>query len=185
MLKLVIKDREYFNEDTNEFVMIKGMTLQLEHSLVSISKWESRWKKPYFDKEPKTYTEVIDYIICMTITQNVPVDVYKNLSKENFEEIKTYIEDPMTASTITVVNNKRRQPTKKKKITSELIYSQMFALNIPLECQKWHLNRLITLIEICKIENQGSNIDKMSKGEILRSNTALNAARRARHSTRG
>lgn len=179
MLTITIPAMEMFNEKTQEFFTLKEQTLQLEHSLVSLSKWESKWCKPFLSKNKKTVEETIDYIKCMTITQNVKDEVYARLTRSNIEAINKYIDDPMTATTFYNDNSKVNNET----ITSELIYYWMIALNIPMECQKWHLNRLLTLIRVCNVKN--SPPKKMSKGDIMRRNAALNAARKKQLNTNG
>lgn len=179
MLQIVIPDREYWDESKNEFVTTKGQTLQLEHSLVSLSKWESKWNKSFFFKQEKTYEETLDYVRCMTITQNVKPEVYYQLTKENHDKILEYINAPMTATTFSKSNERPSNEV----VTSELIYYWMISLNIPMECQKWHLNRLLTLIRVCNVKNQPAK--KMSKRDIMSRNAALNAARRKRHNTKG
>lgn len=181
MLEITIPSQELFNEATNEFIYIKEQTLKLEHSLVSISKWESKWLKPFLDKEPKTQEETIDYIRCMTITQNVDPLVYYGVTSDNVNSVSEYIDSPMTATWFSKAQDRPRG--NREIVTSELIYYWMIALNIPMECQKWHLNRLLTLIRICNIKNQDPK--KMSKSAIMSNNKALNAARRAKHNTRG
>ena len=179
MLTINIAGRDLFNEQTNEFIRIEPTVLRLEHSLVSLSKWESKWKKPYLVKTPeKTTEEAIDYIRCMTITQNVNPLVYYALSKENLEDIQQYINDPMSATTFSDTSKPSREI-----ITSELIYYAMFANNVPLECQKWHLNRLLNLLHIFSIKNQPDK--KMSKAQIMERNRALNEARKAKLKTKG
>ena len=180
MLTITIPDVEMYDEKTNNFFTIKGQTLQLEHSLVSISKWESKWNKPFLSKNDKTLEETIDYIKCMTITQNVNPDVYKNLSKSNIDEINKYIGAPMTATTFSNNNQKGRS---QETVTNELIYHWMIALNIPMECQKWHLNRLLTLIRVCNIKNTPPK--KRSRRDINSEYAALNAARRKQFNTKG
>lgn len=179
MLTITIPARELFDDRTNEFVYTKAQTLQLEHSLVSISKWESKWHKPFLTKETKTEEEMRDYIRCMTITQNIDSSVYFGLSRDNLLQIKQYIDDEMTATTFS--NREKKQSH--QVITSELIYYWMVSLNIPFECQKWHLNRLLTLIHICDIKNTPAK--KMSRRDVMNRNSSLNAARRARLGTRG
>lgn len=179
MYKLNIPSSEYFDERTNRFVTVKGQEIQLEHSLVSVSKWESKWKKPFLGKDVKTVEETIDYIRCMTITQNVNPDVYKNLSNENILEVNRYIDDPMTATTFK--NNGRK--ASHQILTSEIIYYWMISLAIPMECQKWHLNRLLTLIRVCDEKNTPGR--KKSRQEIIAENRALNQMRKARSGTRG
>ena len=178
MLNIVVPDQEFFNEETQEFFTLKGQTLQLEHSLVSLSKWESKWNKPFLSKNEKTLKETIDYIRCMTITQNVKPYIYDMLTNENILDINKYIDSPMTATTFNVNNTPSREI-----VTSEIIYYWMISLNIPLECQKWHLNRLLTLIRVCNLKNAPSK--KMSKKEIMSRNAALNAARRKKLNTKG
>lgn len=179
MLKITIPKREMFNDKTQEFFETKEYVIQLEHSLVSLSKWESKWNIPFMSKNEKTIDETIDYIRCMTITQNIPIEAYNNLTNENIKEINEYIGKPMTATTF----SKRESGRGSEIVTSELIYYWMTALNIPMECQKWHLNRLLTLIKVCSIkQNPGK---KMSSREITSRNAALNAARRKKFNTKG
>ena len=171
---------EGWDEERQEFVDPQVKTLQLEHSLVSISKWESKWHKAFLSKKDKTEEEIFDYVKCMTLTQNVDPSVYDHLTVDNVNQIKAYIEDPMTA---TVINTNASDKSNKETVTSELIYYWMIALNIPSEYQKWHINRLLKLIEVCNVKN--SPPKKRSKSDIMRSNAALNAARRKQLGTRG
>ena len=180
MLQITIPGMEFWDEKKEEFVYLDEKTLQLEHSLVSISKWESRWHKPFLLKAEKTTAEILDYIQCMTVTQNVKPDVYLRLSKDNIDEIKKYIEDSKTATTFSEDKTGRGS---REVVTSELIYYWMIALNIPFECQKWHLNRLLTLIRVCNVKNAPPK--KRSAREIMSRNAALNAARRKQYNTRG
>lgn len=180
MLKLVIPDREIYDERTNQFIYIKGATLQLEHSLVSLSKWESKWCKPFLSKKDKTTEELLDYIKCMTLTQNVNPDVYKYLSNSTVNQINEYINAPMTATTFYEEKGGKKSS---EQVTSELIYYWMVALNIPFECQKWHLNRLLTLIKVCNIKNQPPK--KRSKKDIAAQYARINAERKRQLNTRG
>lgn len=179
MLSLTIPAIEMFNEKTQEFVYSNKTILTLEHSLVSLSKWEAKWNKPFLSKEDKTMEETIDYIKCMTITQNVDPSVYSRLTVENINAINNYIEAPMTATTF---NNSNNNPSREI-VTSELIYYWMISLNIPMECQKWHLNRLLTLIRVCNVKNTPPK--KMSRKDIMSRNAALNAARRKKYNSTG
>jgi hypothetical protein len=181
MLKITIPGAELYNEEKNEFVYTKETTLQLEHSLVSISKWESKYKKSFLGSKKKTPAEMLYYIKCMTITQNVPESAYLGLTVETIETIKKYIDDPMTATVIPEPPQKNGGP--KESITSELIYYWMVALQIPWECQKWHINRLLTLIKVCNIKN--TQPKDMPKAELYSRNKALNAARKAKYKTHG
>jgi len=180
MLELVIPDKELFNDETQEFFTLKGRTIVLEHSLVSVSKWESKWNKPFLTTKDKSYAEIIDYVKCMTITQNVDPDIYKFLAKETMDAISEYIALPMTATTFT---QKEKGQFNREIITSEIIYYWMITFNIPVEFQKWHLNRLLTLINVCNIKNQPTK--KMTRQELLARNRALNAQRRASMGTKG
>lgn len=180
MLQITIPAGKLFNDATNRFSNTKETTIVLEHSLVSISKWESKWHKPFLGKDDKTDEETIDYIKCMTLTQNVDPNVYYCLSADNIARIKNYIEDPMTATTIRENPN---GPRNREVITSELIYYWMIALNIPVEFQKWHLNRLLMLIRVCNIKNQPPQ--KMSQRQLMSRNAALNAARKRQLHTSG
>lgn len=181
MLQITIPSTELWDENKQEFVTIKEQVLQLEHSLVSVSKWEAKWCKIFLSKKEKTYEETIDYIKCMTITQNVNPDVYKYLTKENIDKINEYILAPMTATWFS--DEKGNSSGSREQITSELIYYWMISFNIPFECQKWHLNRLLTLIRVCSIKNKDPK--KMSRREIMSRNAALNAARKKQLNTRG
>lgn len=178
MLTITIPEQELFNELTNEFVRTKSHTIQLEHSLVSLSKWESKWNKPFLSKDEKTIEQTLDYIQCMTITQNIDPMVYRFLTDENIRDINDYIDAPMTATTFS-----DKGSTSREIITSEIIYYWMISLNIPMECQKWHLNRLLTLIRVCNVKNAPAK--KMSRKEIMNRNAALNAARRKKLNSKG
>ncbi len=178
MLDIYVEESEQYNEETNEFITVKPQTLKLEHSLVSISKWESRWHKPFLNSDEKTLEEIFDYIKCMTVNQVNPF-IYDALTENNFNDIQQYINDPMTATTIKDIPGKRNNEI----ITSELIYYWMVTLQIPFECEKWHINRLLTLIKVCNIKNQPSK--KMPRKEILNQNRILNQARRSKYHTKG
>lgn len=180
MLQIVIPGGEQFDEEKMEFINLgRDTVLQLEHSLVSLSKWESKWQKPFLSSS-KTKEETLDYIRCMTLTQNVKSEVYSRLTIQNLNEINDYINSPMTATTF---YDERTGKKNKEIITSELVYYWMIALQIPFECQKWHLNRLLTLIHVCNIKNQPPK--KMSKKEIMSRNAALNEARRKQLNSKG
>ena len=181
MLILKVPASEQWDENNQCFIYGDDYTLQLEHSLISLSKWEAKWKKPFISKGNLSNEEILDYIKCMTITQNVPEDVYVRLTLDNYTEVRKYIEDPMTATWFS--NTEKKGKINNEQITAELIYYWMIALQIPFECQKWHLNRLITLIRVCNIKNTPPK--KMSRTEIARRNAELNAKRRAELNTKG
>ena len=182
MLLLEIPAMEYYDEENNEFIKIGKQTLKLEHSLIAISKWESKYCNPFLSKEPKTVEESLYYIKCMTINPNIDPRVYGCITNEMMNRVNEYIEAPMTATTITY--NTSSYNRNKETLTSELLYYYMIAGNVPVEFERWHLNRLIKLIEIIGIKND-PKAKKMSKGSIMRNNAALNAARRKAHHSRG
>lgn len=169
--------REDYNEETNEFlytVIEKEQTLRLEHSLISLSKWESKWHKPFISKNEKTNEELLDYIKYMTLTPNVDPEVYHRLSPANYDQIENYIGDSMTATTFSDSQNRKHS---REIITAEIIYYWMVSLNIPFDpCERWHLNRLITLIRVCNIKNTPPK--KGNKGDTALRNARMNAARR-------
>lgn len=171
---------EQYDDAKQEFIPAKTQILQLEHSLISISKWESKWCKSFLHTNDKTFEETLDYIKFMTLTQNVKPEVYDRISNENVKEIQEYINAPMTATTF---SNTKGGKGGREIVTAELIYYWMIALNIPFECQKWHLNRLLALIRVCEIKNAPPK--KMSRKEILSRNAQLNAARRKQLNTTG
>jgi hypothetical protein len=180
MLQITIPSVELWDEGKQEFVSTKEKTLQLEHSLVSLSKWESKWGKAFLTKTDKTTEEVVDYVRCMTLTQNVSPDTYNYLTEEHFVQINNYIAAPMTATTF---YGDKKQGGSRETVTAELIYYWMISLNIPFECQKWHLNRLLTLIRVCEVKNTPPK--KRSKREMASQYAALNEARRRQLNTRG
>ena len=181
MLQIIVPKREYFDDSKQEFVYFRECTLNLEHSLLSISKWEQKWKKPFLSKEQKTNEESIDYIRCMTLN-NADPNAYYGWTQSMFGKVSEYINDPMTA---TWFNNKSQNSPggRTQVVTSELIYYWLIAFNIPFECQKWHLNRLLTLIKICEIKNAPNK--KMKQKDIYSQNRAINAARMRNLGTNG
>lgn len=179
MIDIIIPEAEQFDERTMQFIYSKEQKLTLEHSLIAISKWESKFEKPFLSSE-KTTEEVLDYIKCMTITQNVSPETYLRLSAKNLEDIQKYIEAPMTATTFKKIE---KRGGKKEIITAELIYYWMITFNIPFECQKWHLNKLLTLIEVCARKNEPPK--KMSRREISAQHRAINQINRERFHTKG
>lgn len=181
MLQIVIPKSELYDNERNEFVYIDECKITLEHSLVSISKWESKWHKPFLSSE-KTYEETIDYIRCMTLTQNVKPETYLAITADNLAEIEKYVEDPMTATWFNDRRNESNNRSSKRVITSEIIYYWMISKGVPMECQKWHINRLLTLIRVIDV-SESSN--KMSKSDLVKYNKALNASRKTRLNTTG
>lgn len=180
MLKITVPATELWDEARQEFVSTKKQDLQLEHSLVSISKWEAKWRKPFFSRTGRAREEFLDYVRCMTMTQNVNPYVYFAISTSQLDEIRRYIDAPMTATTVRENAGGKKS---REQITSELVYYWMISLNIPMECQKWHFNRLMTLIRVCSVKNSPQK--KRSKSEIMRENAALNAMRRKQWGTKG
>ena len=180
MLKIIVLGTEHFNEESQEFSTIGDVSLELEHSLVSLSKWESIYEVPFLSVDRKTTEQVIEYIKCMTLTPNVPEEVYDHFSDDNFDKVNSYIDSKMTA---TWFNEPPGAPKSKSVITAELIYYWMIAFEIPFECQYWHLNRLFTLIRVCNIKQEMPK--KMSYLEIVARNRELNEQRRKQLGTKG
>ena len=191
MLKITIPDqpKEQLWDETNECFIyregVKGCELTLEHSLLSVSKWESIWCRPFLSDKEMTVEELLSYIECMTVTpSNVNPEIYKRIPQDEFNKVNDYINHPSTATTFggPKAGGKGRGG---EIITSELIYYWMTALNIPFECQKWHLNRLLTLIRVCEIKNDPDGQKKMSDSEIRNNYDKLNAMRRAKMHSKG
>ena len=180
MLKLAIPGGEFFDERTETFLHTKDCVLTLEHSLLSISKWESKWHKPFITDKPKSYDESVDYVRCMSLTRDIDPLVYSLLRPEHFKKIDEYMEDKMTA---TWFSNKEGGRSNREIITSEVIYYWMVSLGIPFECEKWHLNRLLTLIRVCNEKNAPDK--KMSRKEQMSQQRLLNAARRQKLHSHG
>ena len=182
MLVKTIPATEGWDEASDMFVTTPEITLTLEHSLISVSKWESKWKKPFLAPDSKSDEELRDYINCMTISPTI-VDptVYRTMPASIINEIYEYANDSMTATR--VVSNKKGRHQSPEQPTSELIYYWMIQCGIPFECQKWHLSRLLKLIEVCNAKSEPPQ--KMSRSSILKQNAALNAARRKKYNTKG
>ena len=184
MLDFTISAKEIFNEETNEFIYTKEYKIQLEHSLISLQKWESLTHKKFLsDLVPKTNEDILLYIKCMTLNK-VPDEAYKYLSNEEKNTIFKYINDPMTATVFNDINSKSESdPLTSDKITAEIIYYYMVSYNIPMECRKWHLNQLLTLIRVCNIKNQPNK--KIPINETINNYAAINARRRKQLNSRG
>lgn len=182
MLSLIIPDaNDIWDEIHEEFISRKGAKIKLEHSLVSLAKWERHYHQPFMAHTDFTAEEELYYIKCMTLTQNVPDEAYMNITNQQLNEIRAYINDPMTATTFSDIRKEGESPNKEI-ITNELIYYYMIALNIPFECQKWHLNSLLTLIEVAKRKNTPEK--KMNQNELISHHRAINVRRRAERAAR-
>lgn len=179
MLKLNIQSVEFYDDLLGEFVTLPGLNLILEHSLHTISKWESRWLKPFMSNTQKTDDELLDYILCMDTTNTLSMDTIQNISQVDLGRIMTYINSSMTATTF----NGGDKGKSREIITSELIYYWMITLQVPLECEHWHLNRLMTLIKICNIKNSPNN--KQSMQTTLSQQKELNRQRKMQHNSAG
>lgn len=184
MLEIIVPAGEFWNEIDQEFHYTPERRLRLEHSLISISKWEARWHQAYLSRKEKTEEQILDYIRCMSIDKNVPMETFYSLSRENIKIIRAYIDEPMTATVIPKeVSEGNGGPGTKDTFTSELIYYYMISYQIPVQFEKWHLNRLLTLIHVFGMKNAPPK--KRSMAQIMQSNAALNAKRRAKLGTRG
>ena len=180
MLTIIVPGIEHFNEETQEFMTVDDVVLELEHSLVTLSKWESIYEKPFLGSDEKTEEEVFGYIKAMITTPNIPPEVLDRLTQENLESINTYLDAKRSATWFT---EDKSAPRSREVITSELIYYWIISFNIPMECENWHLNRLFTLIRICSVKN--AKPKKMSRSEMASRNRELNAQRRAQLGTNG
>lgn len=180
-LQLHIEPFEGFDSDLNEFVKVKETTLQLEHSLISLKKWEQKYHIPFLGDNEKTTEQWLYYIECMNMTQNVDPKVFKYMSMDNIQRVTEYIKDPMTATWFTDTKEQAKK-NKKEIITAEIIYYWMIELNVPIQFEKWHLNQLLTLIRVINVKHDTT---KMGKKEQAMQRSALNAQRRARSHSRG
>lgn len=181
MLKIVVPLVEGYDEATQEIISINDVTLELEHSLVSLSKWESEFEKPFLEQSDKTSEEILGYVKAMTLTPDVPEDVWSKLTDENVQTIHRYIDARMTATTVYEIQEAPQ--TKKEIITAEVIYYWLVVFNIPFECQHWHLNRLFTLIRVCSVKAEKPK--KMTRAEMAARNREINARRRKQFGTKG
>lgn len=187
MLRIVVGEMltESFDESTSTIVNVKSggiATVELEHSLASLSKWESKWEKPFLGKEDKTPEETLDYVRCMVIDPNFTEELLMQFSAENFQAVNAYINSKQTATTVGV---KPDTPGKAEVITAEIIYYWMVALNVPFECQHWHLERLFSLIQVCNIKNAPEKSNKVTKVDDLSRRRAMNEARKRQMQSRG
>lgn len=181
MLKLTLEGGEYFNEETEEFYDLDNVDLVMEHSLVSLSKWESKYQKPFLSDTPKTTEEILSYIECMIVSPDFPPgDLRERLSQDHIDAVNEYIQSPQSATTFGEMPERKGRG---EVITAELIYFWMVSFTIPFETERWHLNRLFALVRICNIKN--AKPKKMSKGEMARRYADLNAKRKAELGTRG
>ena len=180
MLRITIQLKEDFDEESGQFSTSDSVELRLEHSLVSLSKWESKWEKPFLSFDEKTDEQAADYIRMMILGEIPPEETLERLSVGNVEEIRAYIEAKMTA---TWFSEKQEAKARREVVTAELIYYWMISLGIPFECQTWHLNRLLTLIKVCNIKN--SPKQKINQAEAAASQRELNELRKRELGTRG
>lgn len=184
MLRIEVPPVEFYNSEINEFFNIEGATLELEHSLVAISKWEAKWHKAFFGKSQKTQEEVTDYIRCMCLNaDDVDPLIFSRLPADAIQRINEYVEDPQTATTIWDLSPEKPQ-RQQDTVTNELIYYWMIALQIPFECQYWHINHLLTLIRVCNVKND-THGKKIPEKDLRQRYAEINAARRKALNTKG
>lgn len=180
MLKLKVLGVEYFSEVSSEFITTQDVDLEVEHSLVSLSKWESKYQFPFLGPKEKTKSEILDYISMMIISKNPPEEILNNFSEKNFKEVTAYIESKQSATTF---GDMPTRGARSEIITSELIYYWMVAFTIPFECENWHLNRLFALIRICNVKQ--SKPKNVPRHELAQRNRELNEQRKAQLGTSG
>ena len=176
MLTITLPAKEMFDEAASTFIMYPETELHLEHSLISLSKWESKWKKPYLGTEERTREEILDYIYCMSMDKNTDPELINHMGIEEYKKIQEYILDSHTATKI--YYRRPKKGGRPEVYTSEVLYYYMIYYGIPWAAEKWHLNRLITLIKVCGIKG-GTTNQAMDMNAIFAQNRALNAARRA------
>lgn len=182
MLTIIVSGNELFDERTQEFVNTEDVVLHLEHSLISLSKWESKHNKPFLGPEKKVQEDVIEYIKAMVLDDNVPDDVFNRLGNDNINAISEYISSTQSATTF-VETPQQKSRARSEIITAELIYFWMVSYNVPWECETWHLNKLFALLKVCNIKN--SKEKPMSPSEIAKRNRDLNAERKQKLGTSG
>lgn len=184
MLELTVVQAENFDEENNMFVPAKSFVLQLEHSLFSLAKWESREEKPFLGNEKKSTDEVLRYIRDMLVTPGITDQELSLLSSDNLKSINDYINAKMTATTFSELQQ-RMSPLRKEIVTAEIMYHWMVALSIPFETQHWHLNRLITLVKVCNEKNKPAGKKRKMTRNMAAERAALNQQRLAAHGTTG
>lgn len=183
MLKIVIPGQELFDEHTSEFVQAPGFVLELEHSLVSLSKWEAKYEKAFLGPREKTPEEVFGYVKAMCLTPDVPDEVFSRVTQAQFDEITKYIDSNMSA---THISDLPGAPKSREVITNELIYHWMFALDVPIECQNWHLNRLFTQLKVINAKTQPpKKLTAEQRAQMARRNSELNERRLKELNTTG
>lgn len=182
MLRIILEEAEYFDESESRFIDVPALELRLEHSLVSLSKWESEHEKPFLAQEDRTLEETLSYIHAMCL-DDISFETLNRLNQSQMDEIGSYINSKRTATWFNEPPEKKGKSSRGPVVTSELIYHWMINFQIPFECQHWHLNRLLTLIRVCNVKSQGPK--KMNKREIMARNKALNEQRKAQFNTTG
>lgn len=183
MLTITIPGEEYFDDEKQRFLTVNDTTLEFEHSLVSLSKWESEWEKPFLSTDNKSPEQVLDYITrCMLLTPNVPPEIFHKFTTEHYKQINEYIESKMSATWFADLP-KPNGPRRKEVITAEIIYYWMDELKIDLDWEKRHLARLFTLIKVHNEKNQPEK--KVDKRAIMERNRQLNEERLAKMGTKG
>lgn len=180
MLRIQLGGKEHYDESNNKFVVVNGVDVELEHSLISLSKWESKFQKPFLSEGNKTNDELLGYVDAMILTPDYPKEVLDRISPEEMSKINDHMDSKQSATTFPI---SRETKGKSETVTSELIYYWMVTFNIPFECETWHLNRLFSLIRICNLKN--AKPVKRSANQIAQERRELNAQRRSQMGTSG
>lgn len=182
MLTITVPSLQLFDEETERFVNEPEVKLQLEHSLVSLSKWEAKFEKPFLSADEKSPEEIIGYIEAMTLTPNIPPEVFQRITPTLVNQVFNYIDAKMSATWFT---ERKRATASREIITTEIIYYWLIQFNIPFEAQHWHFNRLMTLIKVCNQKNAPDKQPKMNQRDLAAERRKINEQRKQKLNTTG
>lgn len=179
---------ELFDEETNTFLHPVGKKLHLEHSLLSISKWEAEWEIPFLNTD-KTSEQSLSYIKCCVLDDDFDELLLNTLSDKNILDFNAYLSKGMTAKKIIDLRSslsqkrKSRRPASQKALTSEDIYYSMIQFHVWKECEEWPLQRLLSLLQLCSLKSNSTG--EMSKSDQAKFYREENARRKAKYHTNG